>query len=114
MFEASMHPIILGGDFQYLGLEKRIHATRVIRVAFRWEIAERRKNVQLVSLEVREYFRDERHNARASHFRKSRNRGQRARRDAKKGDEHGTNTFTANPLRAGNNLPFSFFFAISK
>lgn len=33
MFEASMHPVVLGWEFQYLGLEKRVHATRIIRVA---------------------------------------------------------------------------------
>src|SRR3954452_22716118 len=30
MFKASMHPVILCGEFHYLGLEKRIHATRII------------------------------------------------------------------------------------
>ena len=84
MFEAAMHPVILGGKFQYLGLEKRIHAARIMCVASRWEIAERRKNVQPIPFEIREYFRDERHNARASHSRKSGNRSQGARRDAKK------------------------------
>lgn len=84
MFEASMHPVVLGWEFEYLGLEKRIHATCIIRVAVRWEIAERRKDGHPIPFEIRQYFRDERHNARAPHSCKSRDRSQSARRDAEK------------------------------
>jgi hypothetical protein len=53
MFEASMHPVVLGRELEYLALEKRIHAPRIIRVASRWEITQRRKNGQLIAFEIR-------------------------------------------------------------
>jgi hypothetical protein len=53
MFEASVYPVILGWNIDYLGFEKRVHGTRVVGVAPRWKIAERFKNGQPIPFEIR-------------------------------------------------------------
>jgi hypothetical protein len=71
MFEASVHPVILLGEFQDLFLKKLIHATRVDGVTSRREIAKWPEDFQSIPFVVRKRFGHEGYNPRAPQSREA-------------------------------------------